>query len=176
MAPLPPASPSRSLIVLLSWFLILEEMVAVVVPYTRGDGGVLREVARHPGVEDIVICELDQEVIDVSKKYLPTLAEGYNDPRVTVTVMDGNKFMSENQASFDVIITDSSDPVGPAAVLFETPFYKAMHAALRDGGIVCTQVCHRIFHSNSTVLFSSEAPVSHTCRCCRENVCGCIWI
>jgi spermidine synthase len=104
-----------------------------------GDGGVLREVAKHQGVEEIVICEIDQGVIDVSKKYLPSLACGYDDPRVTVHVMDGAKFMDDNQDSFDVIITDSSDPVGPASVLFETPFYNAMHRSLRDGGIVCTQ-------------------------------------
>ena len=104
-----------------------------------GDGGVLREVARHPSVEEIVICELDQDVIDVSKKYLPSLAKGYDDPRVTVKIMDGAKFMDENQDSFDVIITDSSDPIGPASVLFETPFYNAMHGSLREGGIVCTQ-------------------------------------
>lgn len=104
-----------------------------------GDGGVLREVARHPGVEEIVICELDQGVIDVSKKYLPFMARGYDDPRVKVHVMDGAKFMSENRDAFDVIITDSSDPVGPASVLFETPFYRAMHGSLRDGGIVLTQ-------------------------------------
>ncbi|CAB9499307.1 Polyamine aminopropyltransferase [Seminavis robusta] len=104
-----------------------------------GDGGVLREIARHSGVEEIVICELDQGVIDVSKKYLPSLAKGYDDPRVTVHVMDGAVFMEQNQNYFDVIITDSSDPIGPANVLFETPFYKAMHSALREGGIVCTQ-------------------------------------
>jgi spermidine synthase len=106
-----------------------------------GDGGVLREIARHAPsvVQDIVICELDQAVIDVSKQHLPALAVGYDDPRVTVHVMDGFKFMSDNPGSFDVIITDSSDPVGPASVLFETPFYKAMHAALKPGGIVCTQ-------------------------------------
>lgn len=104
-----------------------------------GDGGVLREVAKHAGVEEIVICEIDQGVIDVSKKYLPSLACGYDDPRVTVRVMDGAKFMDDNRDSFDVIITDSSDPVGPASVLFETPFYDAMHRSLRDGGIVCTQ-------------------------------------
>ena len=104
-----------------------------------GDGGVLREVARHPGVEEIVICEIDKDVIDVSKKYLPTLAKGYDDPRVKVHVGDGAVFMNENKDSFDVIITDSSDPVGPASVLFETPFYNAMHASLREGGIVCTQ-------------------------------------
>ena len=75
----------------------------------------------------------------MSKKYLPTLAKGYDDPRVTVKVMDGAKFMEENQDSFDVIITDSSDPIGPASVLFETPFYNAMYKSLREGGIVCTQ-------------------------------------
>ena len=104
-----------------------------------GDGGVLREIARHPSVEQIVICEIDKDVIDVSKKYLPSLARGYDDPRVTVHIMDGAKFMEKNQDSFDVIVTDSSDPIGPASVLFETPFYNAMHGSLRDGGIVCTQ-------------------------------------
>ena len=104
-----------------------------------GDGGVLREIARHPSVEDIVICEIDKDVIDVSKKYLPSLSCGYDDKRVTVHVMDGSKFMDEHQDSFDVIITDSSDPVGPASVLFETPFYNSMHKSLREGGIVCTQ-------------------------------------
>ncbi|GKY97550.1 hypothetical protein MPSEU_000713200 [Mayamaea pseudoterrestris] len=104
-----------------------------------GDGGVLREVAKHPMVEEIVICEIDKDVIDVSKKYLPQLAKGYDDPRVKVFVMDGFKFLAENQGEYDVIITDSSDPVGPASVLFETPFYDAMYASLREGGIVCTQ-------------------------------------
>mmetsp|Transcript_17811 Transcript_17811/g.36674 ORF Transcript_17811/g.36674 Transcript_17811/m.36674 type:complete len:329 (-) Transcript_17811:895-1881(-) len=104
-----------------------------------GDGGVLREVARHKGVEEIVECEIDEGVIIASKKHLPGLACGYDDPRVTVQIMDGNKFMEENQESFDVIITDSSDPIGPASVLFETPFYNAMYRSLREGGIVCTQ-------------------------------------
>jgi spermidine synthase len=104
-----------------------------------GDGGVLREVARHTGVEEIIECEIDEGVIIASKKYLPSLAIGYDDPRVSVKIMDGAKYMEENQSSFDVIITDSSDPIGPASVLFETPFYNAMYKSLREGGIVCTQ-------------------------------------
>jgi len=104
-----------------------------------GDGGVLREVARHPGVEEIIECEIDEGVIIASKKHLPSLAKGYDDPRVSVKIMDGAKFMEENQDTFDVIITDSSDPIGPASVLFETPFYNAMYKSLREGGIVCTQ-------------------------------------
>ena len=104
-----------------------------------GDGGVLREVAKHKGVEEIVECEIDEGVINVSKKYFPSLAKGYDDPRVSVKVMDGARFMEENQDAFDVIITDSSDPVGPASVLFEAPFYNAMYKSLRPGGIVCAQ-------------------------------------
>lgn len=104
-----------------------------------GDGGVLREIARHPCVTEIVICELDADVMTVSKRYLPGMSVGFDDRRVTVNVMDGARFMDENKCAFDVIITDSSDPVGPASVLFETPFYEAMHGSLRPGGIVCTQ-------------------------------------
>ena len=70
--------------------------------------GVLREIARHECVEEIVICELDQGVIDVSKKYLPSLAKGYDDPRVTVHVMDGAVFMEQNKDYFDVV-RESSD-------------------------------------------------------------------
>jgi spermidine synthase len=68
-----------------------------------GDGGILREVAKHPGVKEIFICELDADVIEYSKKYLPGLAKGYDDPRVTVKVMDGSVFMDENQDNFDVM-------------------------------------------------------------------------
>jgi spermidine synthase len=104
-----------------------------------GDGGVLREIAKHDCVKEIVICEIDADVIDVSKKYLPGLAAGFNDPRVTVVVDDGAVFLENNKNTYDVIITDSSDPVGPASVLFETPFYTAMFKSLREGGIVFTQ-------------------------------------
>ena len=104
-----------------------------------GDGGVLREIAKHSSVEEITICEIDRDVIKYSKQFLPALACGYDDPRVTVKVMDGNVFMAQNPGSFDVIITDSSDPIGPASVLFEAPFYRGMYAALNDGGVICTQ-------------------------------------
>ena len=104
-----------------------------------GDGGVLREVCKHEGVKEVVICEIDEDVISYSKKYLPSLACGYADPRVIVKIMDGAEFMRQNPGVFDVIITDSSDPIGPAAVLFEAPFYRGMYDALADGGIICTQ-------------------------------------
>lgn len=104
-----------------------------------GDGGVLREIAKHPGVESIELCEIDKMVPEVSKKYLPALAAGFDDPRVTVHIADGFKFLAERKNMYDVIITDSSDPVGPAASLFQQPFYELLRDALRDGGVVCSQ-------------------------------------
>jgi spermidine synthase len=106
-----------------------------------GDGGVIREVVKHSSVKSITICEIDQVVIDAGKKYFPSVASAWADPRVTLHCGDGAVFLAkpENLGKYDVIITDSSDPVGPAASLFESPFYQAMNNALKDGGKVCTQ-------------------------------------
>jgi len=106
-----------------------------------GDGGSMREILKHPSVKKIVICEIDKMVIEVSKKYLPNLAKSYEDPRVTVVCQDAAKYMEQKEVlgTFDIIIADTSDPVGPAAALFEAPFYEKMYNALRPGGKVCTQ-------------------------------------
>ena len=90
-------------------------------------------------MSEVTLCEIDEGFINLSKKYLPSLACGFEDERVTVKIMDGNVFMANNPGKFDVIITDSSDPIGPASVLFEAPFYRNMYAALAEGGIICTQ-------------------------------------
>jgi spermidine synthase len=106
-----------------------------------GDGGTMREILKHPSVKKVVICEIDKMVIEVAKKFLPQLAVSYSDPRVTVVCQDAAKYMEQKdvQGTFDVIIADTSDPVGPAAALFEAPFYRCMYNALRPGGKVCTQ-------------------------------------
>ena len=106
-----------------------------------GDGGVIREAVKHSSLKTITICEIDRVVIDAGKKYFPSVAAAWDDPRVTLYEGDGAVFMkrAENIGRYDVIITDSSDPIGPAQSLFESPFYQAMHAALRPGGKVCTQ-------------------------------------
>jgi spermidine synthase len=104
-----------------------------------GDGGVLREIAKHDCVEEIDICEIDGDVIEASKKYLKSLACGYDDPRVKVHVMDGNEFIKERQGYYDVIIVDSTDPIGPGEVLFGEKFYQGMRNTLRDGGIITSQ-------------------------------------
>ncbi|KAM9243792.1 spermidine synthase [Dugong dugon] len=104
-----------------------------------GDGGVLREVVKHPSVEAVVQCEIDEDVIQVSKKFLPGMAVGYSSSKLTLHVGDGFEFMKQNQDAFDVIITDSSDPVGPAESLFKESYYQLMKTALKEDGILCCQ-------------------------------------
>ncbi|KAJ1528686.1 hypothetical protein ONE63_007079 [Megalurothrips usitatus] len=104
-----------------------------------GDGGVAREVAKHPGVEQIDQVEIDSQVIEVSKKYLPSMAVGFTHPKLSLHVEDGFKFMQQHEQAFDVVITDSSDPIGPAVSLFQESYFTLMRRALRPGGIVCSQ-------------------------------------
>ncbi|MBU8910220.1 MAG: spermidine synthase [Desulfobacterales bacterium] len=104
-----------------------------------GDGGILREVSRHDCVKNIDFCEVDEDVIKVSKEFLPDLACGFDDPRVRVHIADGNAWVQERKNKYDVIIVDSSDPIGPGEVLFERPFYERLKAALRKKGVIATQ-------------------------------------
>ncbi|CAO1621531.1 unnamed protein product [Parajaminaea phylloscopi] len=106
-----------------------------------GDGGVLREVVKHPSVEEVILCDIDEAVPRVSAKYLPKMASGLTHPKTKVIIGDGFAFLkqAENKAAFDVIITDSSDPIGPAEALFQPPFFKLLKEALKPGGHISTQ-------------------------------------
>jgi len=104
-----------------------------------GDGGILREIGRHDIVKKIDFCEIDEDVINVSKQFLPDLACGFDDPRVVVHIADGNAFVREKTDAYDVIIVDSSDPIGPGEVLFKKPFYEGLKKALRHNGMIATQ-------------------------------------
>ena len=104
-----------------------------------GDGGVLREVGRHPECRQIELCEIDAEVIEVAKKFIPSMSCGYDDPRVTVHIADGSRFVAEHPATYDVIIVDSTDPGGPGEPLFGAEFYANLKRALRPGGVIAAQ-------------------------------------
>jgi spermidine synthase len=106
-----------------------------------GDGGVLREVVKHSTVKTAVLCDIDEAVIRLSKKYLPGMSIGFQHPNVSVHVGDGFKFLADRKNEFDVIITDSSDPEGPAESLFQKPYFELLFGALREGGVVTTQGC-----------------------------------
>ncbi|XP_070560365.1 spermidine synthase-like isoform X2 [Ptychodera flava] len=79
------------------------------------------------------------KVIEVSKKYLPAMSVGFSSPKLTQHIGDGFDFMANHTEEFDVIITDSSDPIGPAESLFEKPYYELMKTALKPNGIICSQ-------------------------------------
>lgn len=107
-----------------------------------GDGGVLREVCRHACVEEVVMCEIDKAVCDVSKRFFgDTVATSFDDPRVELLHADGAKYLEgRTERPFDVVIVDSSDPVGPAESLFHASFYeKARNALDPKHGVLCTQ-------------------------------------
>ncbi|KAI4151150.1 MAG: hypothetical protein LQ340_003670 [Diploschistes diacapsis] len=104
-----------------------------------GDGGVLREVVKHPSVTSAVICEIDEAVIRVSKKYLPAMSIGFHHPNVHTHIGDGFEYLRRSEKKFDVIITDSSDPKGPAESLFRKQYFELLASALSDGGVIATQ-------------------------------------
>lgn len=104
-----------------------------------GDGGVAREVVKHPLVEEVHQVEIDERVVKLSQQFLPNMAIGFNNSKLKLTIGDGFEYMKNHKHEFDVIITDSSDPIGPAVSLFNESYYKLMKTALRDGGIVCSQ-------------------------------------
>ncbi|KAF7338576.1 Saccharopine dehydrogenase [Mycena venus] len=104
-----------------------------------GDGGVVREVLKHASVEHVVLCDIDEAVVRVSKQFLPHMSALLASPKVTVFIGDGFKFLAENEATYDVIVTDSSDPVGPAESLFQKPYFQLLHDALAPGGSISTQ-------------------------------------
>lgn len=105
-----------------------------------GDGGVLREVLKHPSVEKAMLCEIDREVIDTALKYYPEIpGNTFDDERTVVVIADGRKFVAETDERFDAIIVDSSEPIGPSAVLHTPEFFAACKQALKDDGILVTQ-------------------------------------
>jgi spermidine synthase len=104
-----------------------------------GDGGVLREIVKHESIESVTLVEIDESVVRLSRKYLPAMAAGFLHPKVTVIITDGFAYLQQHQGLYDVIITDSSDPVGPAESLFTDEFFKLLKGGVREGGVVCTQ-------------------------------------
>ncbi|AGO12910.1 AaceriADL340Wp [[Ashbya] aceris (nom. inval.)] len=111
-----------------------------------GDGGVLREVLKHESVEEAWLCDIDEAVIRVSKQYLPEMSRSYEHPKVKTHIGDGFQFLRDYPNTFDVIITDSSDPEGPAEALFEKPYFALLNEALTEKGVITTQAESLFIH------------------------------
>ena len=104
-----------------------------------GDGGALEEVLKHP-VDEVTMVEIDPDVIELCREHLPTVCgEAFDDPRLDLVIGDGVKFVAETENRYDVVFVDSTEPIGPGAVLFETPFYTGCRRCLAPGGILITQ-------------------------------------
>ena len=104
-----------------------------------GDGGAVRELTRYPDIERIDLAEIDGQVIEVSKKYLPFTACKLDDPRVHIYIEDGLKFVRRKKGEYDLIIVDSTDPFGPGEGLFSREFYGNCFKALKEDGIMVNQ-------------------------------------
>ena len=103
------------------------------------DWWVLREVIRHDVVEDIVLCEIDQWVIDASKKFFPNISTWFNNEKAQIIVWDWSEYINNNPEKFDVVIVDSSDPIWPANTLFTEKFYSSVKDRLNIWGVVAVQ-------------------------------------
>jgi spermidine synthase len=126
-----------------------------------GDGGTLRRVLEHPSVERAVMVEIDERVTILCRELMPGIAgAAFDDPRAEVLVADGAAYVREGGDPFDVIVIDSSDPVGPGEILFTTEFYAQVRARLARGGLMAAQSGSPLFQQrevNRTFASVSEA-------------------
>lgn len=104
-----------------------------------GDGGTAREVLKHPQIRRVVMVEIDEMVVNASREYLPSLSCAFDDPRLEIRIEDGIRYMAETKEHFDIILVDSTDPVGPAAPLFDAEFYRNAARVLSSEGILISQ-------------------------------------
>lgn len=104
-----------------------------------GDGGTAREVLRHQNVEKCVMVEIDKMVVDACREFLPLTSCELDNPRLELIIGDGVQYMKESREEFDVILIDSTDPIGPATPLFGEDFYRDVSARLSPQGIVVAQ-------------------------------------
>ncbi len=117
-----------------------------------GDGGTIRELVRHRGIERITMVEIDEVVVKASKQFLPTISSALEHPKLNLLIDDGIKFVQNAaDAAYDLVIIDSSDPVGPSEGLFTKAFYEDIYRCLRPGGVVTIQSESPLFHPQAFV-------------------------
>ena len=104
-----------------------------------GDGGTAREVMRHRRIDQVVLVEIDALVVKACRRHLPSVAAAFDDPRLELIIGDGVAYAAQCRQTFDVVIVDSTDPVGPAQPLFDEAFYRSVSRLLADDGILVTQ-------------------------------------
>ncbi len=114
-----------------------------------GDCGCLTNVLMHPEVKRCTMCEIDKMVVEVSKKHFPKLTAGLADPRANLLFEDGKKFIETTDKKFDIVLLDLSDPIGPAADLFQKTFHESVYDRLNDDGIMVAQSESPLFNPHT---------------------------
>ena len=125
----------------------------IVLNVCGGDGGTVTEIVRYAGVESVILCEIDPMVVSACRAHMPKISAGLSDPRVTVVNEDGAAFVAKYENEFDVILVDSTDPVGPGIALYEMSFYQSVRRGLRAGGAAVFQTESPLFMEK---VFSSS--------------------
>jgi len=105
-----------------------------------GDGGSVTEACRHLDLEEIILCEIDEEVVNAAREFFPELSRGLADPRVNCLYEEGGAWLGQQEQRFDLIAVDGTDPIGPGVMLFEEAFYRKAQQALKPGGIYVQQI------------------------------------
>ncbi len=120
-----------------------------------GDGGIARELCKYKSIKEIIVAEIDGMVIDASRKYLPSIACGFDDPRVKTQIGDGAAYVSNQpDKSFDLVLVDSTEPIGPGITLYKEKFYKECCRVLKDGGQFSAQGLAPFIHEESQKLMN----------------------
>ncbi len=105
-----------------------------------GDGGMLRELLKHDSIRSAVMVEIDADVVSFCRQHLPSVSAGaFDDPRTEIIIADGIRYMAETDRRFDLIVIDSTDPIGPGEVLFSESFYADCARCLNPHGVVVNQ-------------------------------------
>jgi len=124
-----------------------------------GDGGSVRELVKYPTIEKIDMVEIDGRVVELCKEYFPNVASGFNDQRVSLYIEDGLAFVHNSKESYDLIIVDSTDPVGPGEGLFSKVFYDECFRILTDDGILINQHESPYFERESTEMKRAHSKI-----------------
>ncbi|AEE14373.1 Spermidine synthase [Thermodesulfobium narugense DSM 14796] len=141
----------------------LSDKIKEVLIIGGGDGGSARECLKHKNIKHIKQVEIDEMVVEVSKKFFPSLSSGFNDPRFELCICDGINFVKQTSDKFDLVLVDSTDPIGPAVGLFEADFFENIKRILNPEGILVFQLespwCHLEFISEVSKKVKNIFPI-----------------
>ncbi len=132
-----------------------------------GDGGTVRELTRYDSIEHIDMVEIDEQVVDACRKYLPQTACRLDDIRVNIHFEDGLRFVRSRENEYDLIIVDSTDPFGPGEGLFTTEFYGNCYKALTDKGILVNQHESPYYDEDAKAMQRAHRRIAQSFDICR---------